>query len=181
MKKKTKKKSKWKWPLFITILTFFISITFSYVSDKLLGHAGLIGALIILVFFILLGIVTDLIGMAVAAADAAPFHSMAANKVKGAKYAVKLVSNASKVTNILNDVVGDICGIIVGSTIAVIVLKFASLYGFSDTALLSVMLSGFAAALTVGGKAVGKYFALSYTNAIVANTARILDIFRLKR
>ncbi len=44
--------------------------------------------MVIVVVFIGLGIVFDIIGVAVTAADAKPFHSMAAHREKGAKEAL---------------------------------------------------------------------------------------------
>ncbi len=78
-------------------------------------------AALVLAVFIGLGIVFDMIGVAVTAADPKPFHSMAAHKEKGAKAAIRLLQNANQVSSVCNDVVGDICGIVSGSTAAVIV------------------------------------------------------------
>ena len=63
---------------------FFLAIalsgTLSLVSGSMLSGAGLIVAVVIVVAFIALGIVFDIIGVAVTAADARPFHSMAAHR-----------------------------------------------------------------------------------------------------
>ena len=89
-------------------------------------NAGLLLALLILALFIGLGILFDIIGVAVTAADPRPFHSMAAHKEKGAKEALKLLRNADRVSSVCNDVVGDICGIVSGATGAVIVARLQS-------------------------------------------------------
>ena len=52
----------------------------------------------VLAVFIGLGIVFDMIGVAVTAADPRPFHSMAAHKEKGAKEALVLLRNARQVS-----------------------------------------------------------------------------------
>ncbi len=70
----------------------------------------------------------DIIGIAVTTAKEMPFHAMAANKVEEAKYAIKLVKNASQVSNFCNDVIGDISGIISGSLGATIIFKLANIY-----------------------------------------------------
>ena len=57
-------------------------------------------ALLILALFIGLGILFDIIGVAVTAADPRPFHSMAAHKEKGAKEALKLLRNADRVSSV---------------------------------------------------------------------------------
>jgi len=176
-----KKNNVWKWPITITILTFFIACAFSLISDLLLQKSNLLVAFFILFFFVLLGIVADIIGIAVTAANPAPFHSMAANKVKGAKTAVMLVNNASKVSNILNDVVGDICGIICGSTVVFIVLKIAEAYSIGETTLITVAMNAVLSAIIVGGKALGKHYALNKTNEIVKGSALVMSLFTFKR
>ena len=83
-------------------------------SEGALDGAGLPVAFGVLVCFIGLGIVFDIIGVAVTAADERPFHSMAAHKTPGAREALGLIRRANKVSSFCNDVVGDICGIISG-------------------------------------------------------------------
>lgn len=106
---------------------------------------------------------------------------MAANKVKGAKKAVNLVKNASKVSNILNDVVGDICGIISGATVAVIIVKIASIYTIKDTLIITAVLNGFVAAITVGGKAFGKHIAMENASEIVRKAGYVSQFFSFSK
>ena len=80
----------------------------------------------VLFFFIALGIVFDMIGIAAASGTEREFHSMAAHKVRGAREAVWMLRNAEKVSSICNDVVGDICGIISGATGALIAANLAA-------------------------------------------------------
>ena len=96
MKKKADKKdsSQRRWVVTAFCLAVTLSAALSLVSESVLGSAGLAVALLILALFILLGIVFDVIGVAVTAADPRPFHSMAAHKVKGAREALKLLKNA---------------------------------------------------------------------------------------
>ena len=63
-------------------------------------------AFVVLACFILLGIVFDIIGVAVTAADERPFHSMAAHRTPGAREALGLIRKANKVSSFCNDVVG---------------------------------------------------------------------------
>ena len=72
-------------------------------------------AFIVLIGIVLIGIVFDSEIARVTVTDEKPFHSMAASKVKGAKSSLMLIRNASRVSNVCNDVVGDICGIISGA------------------------------------------------------------------
>lgn len=155
------------WVLIIVIWTFILSILISFVSSTLLGYASLGVAFVILMIIIFMGIIFDIIGIAVAAASEVPFHSMASQKVYGAKEAVKLIRNADKVSNFCNDVVGDIAGIISGATSATIVVQLTGIYGILDTVIVGLILTGFVASLTVGGKAMGKSVAISKSHDII--------------
>ncbi|MEG0014925.1 MAG: hypothetical protein RR780_12400, partial [Cellulosilyticaceae bacterium] len=164
-----------KWIILIFFLAFTISSTISYVSDIFLHKVDILIAFLILISIIFIGIIFDIVGMAVAAADETPFHSMASRKVKGAKVAVFLIRNADKVSTFCNDVIGDICGIISGTTGAVIVIKIVSSTTAASGGVLTLFISGVVASLTVGGKAIGKIFAISKSNNIVYNVAWILE------
>ena len=122
-KSKNKKKSGCSWALRVFLLAVALSALLSFFSSTALEGAGYAVAIIVLAVFIALGIVFDMIGVAVTAADPKPFHSMAAHKEKGAKEAIRLLKNANQVSSFCNDVVGDICGIVSGSTAAVIVVE----------------------------------------------------------
>ena len=113
---KNKNNSAIRWFITIFIITFTLSMTFSYISTTSISNLSIIPALIVLVVVILIGVIFDIIGVAVTCATEEEFHAMASKKVKGAKTAIKLIRSAPKVSNICNDVIGDICGIISGST-----------------------------------------------------------------
>jgi hypothetical protein len=101
----------------------------------------------------------------VTAAEEAPFHAMASRKVYGAKQAIRLIRNADKVSNVCNDVIGDICGIISGAAGAYIIFRL-----IGDSAKVSateLIVTGMITALTVGGKALGKIMALQNSNYII--------------
>ena len=121
--KNKKAKVNIKWVLTIMILAFSISVLFTAISEMTLKRVSVYLGIIILLTFIFIGILFDLIGVAVTTANEVPFHSMAARKVKGAKTAIRLTKSADKVSSICNDVIGDICGIVSGSTGAVISIK----------------------------------------------------------
>lgn len=173
--------SKVKWVVLIFILSFIISSTISYVSDIFLNRVDILIAFIILIVIVFIGIIFDIIGMAVAAANETPFHSMASKKVKGSKMAVIMIRNADKVSTFCNDVIGDICGIVSGTTGAVIVVKIISSTTIQNGTILTLLISGIIASLTVGGKAIGKIFAISKSNIIVYKVAWILESFRIKK
>mgnify|MGYP000511463490 CR=1 FL=1 len=156
-----------KWVVTIFFVTIFISGTISLVSDEVMANSSLLVAFLILLVIIFVGIVFDIIGMAVASADEKPFHSMASRKVPGAHEAIRLLRNAERVSSICNDVVGDICGVVSGSasaTIAALILANAQV-GWPRG--ISLMMSALAAGLTVGGKAIGKTFAVNSCTKIV--------------
>lgn len=163
---------------------FFIAVALSAVlrlaSDQALNGAGVAAAFIVLLAFVLLGILFDIIGVAVTAADEKPFHSMAARKTPGAKEAIGLIRRADKVSSFCNDVVGDICGIIAGSTVAVIVAQMQADFG-APGMVLSLALTALASGLTIGGKALGKSFAIAKSTAVLQLVGRFLHLFSRKK
>lgn len=171
-----------RWVVTVFFTTLVVSGLIGLVSDEVMASSSLPVAFGILLFIVLLGIVFDIVGMAVASADEKPFHSMAARKVPGAQEAIRLLRNAERVSSICNDVVGDICGVVSGSasaTIAALILTHV------DTAWprgVSLVMSSLVAGLTVGGKAIGKTFAVSSCTQIVHMVGRILSAWnRLKK
>ena len=83
-KREKKKKSNLQW--FITIV---ISGTFSFTSSSLMASSSVFVAFLILLFIVLLGILFDIVGVAVTSAEERPFHSMAAKKVPGAAECIR--------------------------------------------------------------------------------------------
>ncbi len=166
----------YKWIIMIFFLTLLISGMMSFVSSELLNGATMAASFAILICIILIGIVFDIIGVAVTSAEETPFHSMASKKVPEATEALKLIRNANRVSSFCNDVIGDICGVISGSASAVIAVRVFA--GKSNSALLDLLLSATVAALTVGGKAFGKTFAISMSTSIVQMTARVIYFFK---
>ena len=107
-KEEAKPRSYWRWVIQIFLASVALSAVLSFASGVALVDAGYAVAVLVLVLFVLLGIVFDVIGVAVTAADMKPFHSMAAHREKGAREALFLLKNAEKVSSFCNDVVGDI-------------------------------------------------------------------------
>ncbi|RKD34775.1 hypothetical protein BET03_01685 [Thermohalobacter berrensis] len=179
-KNKKLKKYNIKWVLLISIWTFLLAIAVSTLSENLMRKFDIITAFVTLIIIIHLGVIFDLIGIAVAAANEKPFNSMAANKVLEGKYSLRLVRNAGPVSNFCNDVIGDICGIISGAAGTVIVFKLINVYGFKNGTILSIAMSGFIASLTVGGKALGKEIAIKNANLIIFYTSKIFMLLDTK-
>ena len=78
-----------KWILTIVIISFSISFILSLIANLTIPNLNIIVGIIITLIFIGLGILFDIVGVAVTSADEKVFHSMAARKVKGANVAVK--------------------------------------------------------------------------------------------
>jgi len=171
----TNKKVRKKWVLRISMISFFLAIGVGIVSEISIKNLNIFGAFVVLLFIVFLGVVFDGIGIAVAASNPRPFNAMAAKKVKGAKKAVELSLNADRVSNFCNDVIGDIAGIISGAAIAAIAIKMVLWdYSLYNMPLVAVLLSGLTAALTIGGKALGKKIALTHWKTIVYYFALVL-------
>lgn len=162
--------------LLIVLVTFCIAMLFSYIFEVLLADVPLLMSFFMLIFIIIIGIVFDGVGNAVVAVDEVAFHAMAASKVKGAKESIMIVRNAPMVANLFNDVIGDICGIVSGSTATAIVLAIEEGFGIQSV-LLSIAMSAFTASLTVGGKALGKSFAIARARYIVYYVGVIIYYF----
>lgn len=163
-----------KWVISIFLVTIFVSGMISLISDELMDRSGIGFAFVILLTIVLIGIIFDIIGVAVTSADEAPFHAMAARKVPGAKEAIRLLRRAERVSSICNDVVGDICGVVSGSASAVIAVQILQNFEFSWPRLVSLLMSALVAGLTVGGKAIGKGFAVNSSTAIVHSVGRVI-------
>ena len=76
-------KPDWKWITTAFGTTIGISATMSFLSNEMLSGGGTMFSFVVLLGIVVLGIVFDIIGMAVTAAEEKPFHSMAAKKNPG--------------------------------------------------------------------------------------------------
>lgn len=167
-----------RWVVTIFLVTILISGIISLISDEIMASSGIVIAFLILLVIILIGIIFDIIGVAVTSADEKPFHSMAARKVPGAQEAIRLLRNAERVSSICNDVIGDICGVVSGSASATIAAQVLQNFEFSWPNMVSLVMSALVAGLTVGGKAIGKTFAINSCTQIISFVGRILYTFR---
>lgn|SRR5574344_627191 len=173
---KNKKKANIKWITIITILSFTISIIFSLLSEIVMPKVNIYIGIIIMFIFVGLGILFDIIGVAVQSASITPFHSMSAKKIKGANIAVNFKKNTGKVSSLCNDVIGDVCGIISGSAGVYIATKLSSMLNF-NLIITSLLITGIISALTIGGKAIGKGFALNNSTTILYNFSKFISNF----
>ena len=172
-------KSKYRWVLIVTILAFVLSLVMSLVVTSILANVTLTISIIVTFLFILLGIIFDIIGVAATSGDEVAFHSMSARRVRGGKIGVQLIKNASQVSSICCDVVGDICGIISGAAGVTIVTLLVTKTSWSPL-IISLLVTSLISALTIGGKALGKNLAISKSEAVITIVAKTLSIFSKK-
>ena len=174
------KKSKDRWPLRVFLIAVALSAVMSFCSSAVLEDSGLWIPILVLVIFILLGIVFDMIGVAVTAADPKPFHSMPAHRENGGREAIRLLNMSNRVSSLCNDVVGDICGIVSGSTAAVIVVELQQSFNLRSI-LVSIGVTALISGLTIGGKAACKPIAINDSTKVVYRVARIMNALHLFR
>ena len=178
-KKEKAKQRQQKWVLTVVILSFALSIAMSFLTSVFVESAGLFLALVALIVLVLIGIITDVIGTAVTSAEDQPFIAMASKRISGAKQALRLIRMAEKVSSLLNDVVGDIVGIVSGSAGSVIALSLVRL-GMPGT-VASVLIAAFTSAFMIGGKAYGKGFAIENSAKIVLQVGKVMAMFEMKK
>ena len=169
-----KKKTNIRWIVEIVVFSLTMSVVFSFMSSEILDGAGYIVAFVLLLAFVALGVIFDVIGVAVTSATETPFHAMASHKERGAREALRLLRKSDKVSSICNDVVGDISGIISGATAAAIAGNLTRDFGLNGV-VMSLVVTGAVSALTIGGKAVGKTIALSNNTQIIFTVGKLMS------
>ena len=160
----------------IFMVTIFVTALITLISDEIMSSSGIVMSFVILLLIVIIGIVFDIIGVAVTSADESPFHSMAARKVPGAQEAIRLLRNAERVSSIYNDVVGDICGVVSGTASAAIALQVLQNFEFTLPRIVSLSMSAFFSGLTLGGKAIGKTFAVNSSTTIVHFAGKVISV-----
>ncbi|HLS06899.1 MAG TPA: hypothetical protein VK079_03020 [Bacillota bacterium] len=168
----------------IAVITFVLAAIFSVISSSILNHVTWVAGGFVVLVIIIIGIVFDMLGIASAAADEAPFHAMASEKVYGAKEAIAIIKNADKFSSFCNDVIGDISGIVSGTATAIVLMQLAYILGYDEGSswqlILSVTFTSLVAALTVGGKAIGKFFAINSSTQIMIYTGKTIAFLESK-
>ena len=121
-----------------------------------------------------------MIGTSVLTAKEANFHSMASYKVKGSKKGIKLIKNRGNIANFCNDVIGDICGIISGSMGAMIAIYLANKLKI-DITISGLLIASILSTITIGGKALGKKYAIKQSDKIILLISNILNKFKKEK
>lgn len=156
----------------VLISTFILAVVFSLLSDSVLRTTTVLLATLVLVAIVLIGILADIVGLAAAAADPAPLNAMAAKKTPGARQALRLIRNAPRVATVFNDLIGDISGTVSGAAAASIVFSVVDGRAAVDVGLATVLMVSVVAAVTVGGKAIGKSVAIDRADRIMLQVGR---------
>ena len=168
-----------KWIATVVIVAYLTSFTLSFISEMTIPNLSLWLGILVTLFFIFLGIFFDIIGVSVTTADEAVFHSMSSRKVKGANIAVKFKKNADKVSSFCCDVIGDVCGIISGAAGTTIAAILVTQFKF-NTLFTSITIAAIIASITIGGKAIGKSFAINKSNIVLYEFAKFISNFYKK-
>ena len=169
------------WPLQATLISLVLGLVVAFGAEVALSDAAIAVAVVLIVVLILLGVLFDMMGLAVASCDPVPLRSMAARKVKGARHALTLCDNAHKVSSVFNDIVGDSIGVVTGVCGAALAAELAGdLDGFKRIAV-AVAVSAAIAALTIGGKAAMKGVAIRHSTRIVLRIGKLMALFRSEK
>ncbi len=166
-----------KWTVIVTLLSFTLSMFFSFVTSVAMKSLTVFFAFVLLFVIIAINIVFDMVGTAVQSAEEEPFHSLAARKVAGAKESISVIRHAPQLANMCCDVIGDIAGIISGATTALIVAELVTMFELRGM-LPSLILTGLVGALTIGGKAMSKGISMQNGNYIVFIVGKIMYFFK---
>lgn len=179
-KEKVKKeKVNVKWIVQIALISFTISFALSFVSEMAIPNLSVLWGILLTLAFVFVGILFDIVGVAVTGADEKVFHSMNSRQVKGSKVAVLFKKNADKVSSFCCDVIGDICGIVSGASASAVSVGLAATFNW-NLLLVSLTVAAVVASLTIGGKACGKSFAINKSDVILYEFAKIVSIFYRK-
>ena len=167
------------WILKVLLFTFIITILISGLSNYIASNTNIYLLVIITIIITIIGILFDMIGTSVLTAKESNFHSMASYKVKGSKIGIKLIKNRSNIASFCNDVIGDICGIISGSMGAMISIYISNKLKI-DVTIVSIIIASLLSTITIGGKALGKKYAIKKSDRIILFISNILNIFNRK-
>lgn len=180
-KQKKKNKNAWLiWGVSVFFLSFALTVLFSFLTEISVKGSPAYVCIIVLLVLLVLNISCDVLANAIISISPEAFHAMASNKIKGAKRAVTFCRNATKLSSIFADVIGDICGIVSGAAGAVLVAIVATNGGTAEL-IASIAISAAIGALTVGGKAIFKHFAVKYNKQIVFGFAKFTTFFKKEK
>lgn len=167
------------WIIKAFLMTFFIALIFNAVTNVVINKCNYVALIVFSILFIILGIIFDIIGTAVLTAKESSFHAKCSKKIKGSKESINLIKNSNQIASICNDVIGDICGIVSGSVGAMLSIYMSNLLKI-DVVYVTLFISSIISSLTVGGKAIGKKFAVKNSDSIIFLVGKIISKFKRK-
>ena len=189
-KKKSKKEKKiqskfaknYRWPLIVLVTAFCISMMFGVLSEVALDGANIIISIVVILVFLVIAIITDMIGVAITSCDEKNLRAMAARKIRGAKEAIILQKNGDKVSSIFVDILGDVCGILSGAAGASVASALITQNMSSFTGVVIASLgSAVIAALIIFGKALMKKYSMNHSEKIILIMGKIMSVFHISK
>ncbi len=170
------------WGVGVLFLSFGLTVVFSFLTELVIDeNSSAILCVVVLLVLLVLNISCDVLANAIISCKPEAFHAMASNKIKGAKRAVTFCRNSTKLGSIFADVIGDICGIVSGAAGAALAVIIAVSGDSLVKLVASILVSAIIGALTVGGKAIFKHFAIKYNKKIVFAFARFTTFFKKEK
>lgn len=156
----------------ITLISFVLALVVAWPSQNAV-YFPLYVALPTLFLIIFIGVLADLVGVAVTRATESPFHARAAKKKSGAREALNLIRRADFVANFSSDMIGDLSGTLSGAMAAALVIRWGGNLHLSPT-ILSVVAVSLVSAITIGSKALAKNFAIRQAEWVIWTTGRTI-------
>jgi len=146
---------------------FLLSFGMNFSIERLIDRIPLGFSFPLFLGVILLGVVSDAIGLASARANEQALLSMASRRVAGAREAVWFVRNASRVSSVFSDLMGDVSATLGGALAVAMAFRLRGSFPEACGAYLASAAVGIAAGLSIGGKALSKPFALKYAETVI--------------
>ncbi len=175
-------KPNYRWAFQTLMLSISLSIMFGLLSQTLLSQLGVIMAVVGICVFIMISVVFDMFGIAVASADENLFIEWRKEGIFGASAGLHLCENSEKVCSFCADVVGDICSTLCGAGGACVVVALTQHLKSSNLVLfISTLVSAVIAGLTIFFKALMKERAITHANSIILKIGKLLEKRLLRR
>ncbi len=161
----------------LSLAGFLLSFGMNLSLERLIDRISLGFTIPLFLGVILLGVLSDAVGIASARATEEALLSMATRRVSGAREAVWFVRNASRVSSVFSDLMGDVSATLGGALAIGVTLRLSDAFTSASATYLASAAVGFASLLSIGGKALSKPFALKYAETIVLLLGKVRRIW----
>ena len=166
----------YRWAFQTLVLSISLSIIFGLLSQTLLTKLGVIMAIVGICFFIIISVIFDMFGIAVASADEKLFLNWRKEGKFGASAGLHLCENSEKVCSFCADVVGDICSTLCGAGGACVVVALTKeIQNPTSILAISTLVSAFIAGITIFFKALMKEYAITNSNKLILKAGRFIE------